>query len=83
MAHLENDFLKISFPEQARVNAEEHAATLQRQRVIEEKKMKELEKIREQLETLLVGWLAGLTFMQLQHAVKNAYLIDKILNLSA
>ena len=59
MAHLENDFLKISFPEQARVNAEEHAATLQRQRVIEEKKMKELEKIREQLETLLVGWLVG------------------------
>ena len=59
MAHLENDFLKISFPEQARVNAEEHAATLQRQRVIEEKKMKELEKIREQLETLLVGWLAS------------------------
>jgi len=38
----------------ARVNAEEHAATLQRQRIIEEKKMKELEKIREQLENLLV-----------------------------
>lgn len=30
--------------------AEEHAATLQRQRVIEDKKMRELEKIREQLE---------------------------------
>ena len=33
--------------------AEEHAATLVRQRVIEEKKMKELEKIREQLEKCL------------------------------
>jgi hypothetical protein len=37
------------------VNAEEQAATLQRQRVIEEKKMKELEIIREQLERLLVS----------------------------
>lgn len=36
------------------MNAEEQAATLQRQRVIEEKKMMELEKIREQLERLLV-----------------------------
>ena len=38
---------------QARVNAEVQAATLQRQRAIEEKKMKEMEKIREQLEKLL------------------------------
>ena len=38
---------------QARVNAEVQAATLQRQRAIEEKKMKEMEKIREQLERLL------------------------------
>lgn len=37
----------------ARVNAEVQAATLQRQRAIEEKKMKEMEKIREQLEKLL------------------------------
>ena len=37
----------------ARVNAEVQAATLQRQRAIEEKKMKEMEKIREQLERLL------------------------------
>ncbi len=33
--------------------AEEHAATLVRQRAIEEKRMKELEKIREQLESHL------------------------------
>ena len=33
--------------------AEEHAATLVRQRVIEEKQMKELEKIRDQLEKSL------------------------------
>ena len=38
---------------QARVNAEEKAETLARQRVIEGEKMKELEKIREQLESLL------------------------------
>ena len=38
---------------QARVNAEEQAATLQRQRIIEEKKMAELENIRTQLESLL------------------------------
>merc|ERR1719167_553842 len=37
----------------ARVNAEVQAATLQRQRAIEEKKMKEMEKIRGQLEKLL------------------------------
>ena len=38
---------------QARVHAEVQAQTLQRQRVIEEKKMREMEKIREQLEKLL------------------------------
>ena len=38
---------------QARVNAEVQAQTLQRQRAIEEKKMREMEKIREQLEKLL------------------------------
>ena len=35
------------------VDAEENAATLARQRVLDENKMKELEKIREQLESLL------------------------------
>merc|ERR1719150_835791 len=38
---------------QARALAEEHASTLMRQRVIEEKKMKELEKIKDQLEVCL------------------------------
>ena len=36
-----------------KVDAEENAATLARQRVLDENKMKELEKIREQLEGLL------------------------------
>ena len=35
------------------MDAEENAATLARQRVLDENKMKELEKIREQLESLL------------------------------
>ena len=48
-----NNIFKSAYLFQARVNAEVQAATLQRQRAIEEKKMKEMEKIREQLEKLL------------------------------
>merc|ERR1712242_35781 len=45
--------LQLEQEKQARVHAEVQAQTLQRQRVIEEKKMREMEKIREQLEKLL------------------------------
>merc|ERR1712110_1087382 len=50
---LDHTKLQLEQEKQARVNAEVEAATLQRQRVIEEKKMREMEKIREQLEKLL------------------------------
>jgi len=45
--------IQLEQEKQARVHAEVQAQTLQRQRVIEEKKMREMEKIREQLEKLL------------------------------
>ena len=44
---------QLEVEREARANAEEKAATLVRQREVEGKKMKELEKIREQLESLL------------------------------
>lgn len=50
---LDQTKIQLEQEKQARAMAEEHAATLMRQRVIEEKKMKELEKIREQLEKCL------------------------------
>merc|ERR1711976_1007824 len=50
---LDQTKIQLEQEREARVLAEEHAATLVRQRVIEEKKMKELEKIREQLEKCL------------------------------
>ena len=45
--------MNFFFHIKARALAEEHASTLMRQRVIEEKKMKELEKIKDQLEVCL------------------------------
>ena len=45
--------MNFFFHVKARALAEEHASTLMRQRVIEEKKMKELEKIKDQLEVCL------------------------------
>ncbi len=46
-----NDFgALLEVEKAARVNAEEKAATLVRQREVEEKKMKELENIREQVQ---------------------------------
>merc|ERR1712193_557533 len=50
---LDHTKLQLEQEKQARVQAEVQAQTLQRQRVIEEKKMREMEKIREQLERLL------------------------------
>jgi hypothetical protein len=47
---LDQTKIQLEYEKQGRIVAEEHAATLQRQRVIEDKKMRELEKIREQLE---------------------------------
>ena len=46
-------FLQLENEKAARMNAEENAATLVRQRELDEKKMRELEAIRTQLEELL------------------------------
>merc|ERR1712223_301717 len=50
---LDHTKLQLEQEKQARVHAEVQAQTLQRQRVIEEKKMREMEKIKDQLERLL------------------------------
>merc|ERR1711953_1370163 len=50
---LDQTKIQLEQEKQARALAEEHASTLMRQRVIEEKKMKELEKIKDQLEVCL------------------------------
>lgn len=47
---LDQTKIQLEQEKQARVIAEEHAATLVRQRAIEERKMRELEKIKDQLE---------------------------------
>ncbi len=44
---------QLESEKRARVNAEENAATLARQKQLDEKKMRELETIRQQLEELL------------------------------